>query len=301
MSTALDVSIGLAFMYALLALWVTMAQETLATVLNWRAKDLYAAIHDMLAEGASSPLAQKLYAHPLIKNLVQKQLGRLPSYIPSKTFALALLDVLQGETKVSTALGADKALASAKELVGKLDDKLYANLKKTLNVLIADAERYEAATDRQALKLSEGIETWFNDRMARAAGWYKRKAQYWAIGLAILLSGLFNASTIAIAARLWTDGSTRAAVVSSARQYHDSAAADLLHSHIPLGWSAGFWAAMGGDWSHALLTILGWLVTACAVSLGAGFWFDALGKLIQLRGTGSKVSTADGKVESANT
>jgi hypothetical protein len=295
MSTALDVSIGLAFMYALLALWVTTAQEMLATAFSWRAKDLYAAIQDMLAQGESSPLVKKLYDHPLIRNLVQKGFGKLPSYIPSKTFAIAFLDVLQGETSVSTAIGADKALAGAKDLVGKLDEKLHANLKKTLTLLIADAERYEQDVDKRAIKLSEGIEAWFNDRMARAAGWYKRKAQCWSIGLAILVSGLSNASSINVAWRLWTDGSMRAAVVSSAQQYHDGAAADLLHSHIPIGWSGGFWAAMGGDWCHALLTILGWLATAFAVSLGSGFWFDALGRLIQLRGAGPKISTVNGK------
>lgn len=297
MSTAVDVSIGLAFMYALLALWVTTVQEAIATVASWRAKDLYAAIHDMLTEGESSPLVNKLYEHPLIKNLVQKGLDTLPSYIPSKTFAIALLDVLQGETKVTTALGADRELAGAKDLISKLDDNPYANLKKTLGLLIADAERYGQNVDNQAIKFSEGIEAWFNDRMARAAGWYKRKAQYWSIGLAILVSVLFNASTVNVAWRLWTDGSMRAAVASSAQQFHDGAAIDLLHSHIPLGWSGGFWPAMGYDTYHALLTVLGWLVTAGAVSLGSPFWFDALGRLVQLRGAGSKVSTVNGKVE----
>ncbi len=40
-------------------------------------------------------------------------------------------------------------------------------------------------------------------------------------------------------------------------------------------------------------TILGWLITAMAVTLGAPFWFDLLSKLISLRGSGSKISSTD--------
>ena len=34
------------------------------------------------------------------------------------------------------------------------------------------------------------------------------------------------------------------------------------------------------------LSILGWLITALAISLGAPFWFDLLTKLVNIRGTG---------------
>jgi hypothetical protein len=37
--------------------------------------------------------------------------------------------------------------------------------------------------------------------------------------------------------------------------------------------------------------VLGWIITAFAISLGAQFWFDALGKVLNLRATGVKPST----------
>jgi hypothetical protein len=40
-----------------------------------------------------------------------------------------------------------------------------------------------------------------------------------------------------------------------------------------------------GNW---LLKIVGWLITALAVSLGAPFWFDLLNRLVDLRGAGPK-------------
>ena len=44
-----------------------------------------------------------------------------------------------------------------------------------------------------------------------------------------------------------------------------------------------FWSVTG--W---LIAIAGWLITGIAATLGAPFWFDLLGKLIKLRGSGSK-------------
>ena len=43
-----------------------------------------------------------------------------------------------------------------------------------------------------------------------------------------------------------------------------------------------------GSWE----TLLGWIITALAITLGAPFWFDLLSKLISLRGTGT-ISTPD--------
>ncbi len=41
-----------------------------------------------------------------------------------------------------------------------------------------------------------------------------------------------------------------------------------------------------------LLVITGWLITGIAISMGASFWFDLLGKLINVRNTGSKPSAS---------
>jgi hypothetical protein len=46
----------------------------------------------------------------------------------------------------------------------------------------------------------------------------------------------------------------------------------------------------------SLAQILGWLLTAAALSLGAPFWFDTLNKFINLRGAGGKPKREDQKV-----
>ena len=40
--------------------------------------------------------------------------------------------------------------------------------------------------------------------------------------------------------------------------------------------------------NYYLKAILGWIVTAIAISMGANFWFDLLGKVINVRNTGGK-------------
>jgi hypothetical protein len=50
-----------------------------------------------------------------------------------------------------------------------------------------------------------------------------------------------------------------------------------------------------------LVTVIGWLITAVAICLGAPFWFDMLNKLISIRGVGAKVDTASGSGDDSKT
>ncbi len=52
----------------------------------------------------------------------------------------------------------------------------------------------------------------------------------------------------------------------------------------------GNWFVGGVNQKNWYLTLLGWWITALAISLGAPFWFDMLNKVVQLRGTGPKPS-----------
>jgi hypothetical protein len=54
-------------------------------------------------------------------------------------------------------------------------------------------------------------------------------------------------------------------------------------------------ACFGESWWDTLVKLLGWLLTAAALSLGAPFWFDLLNKFINLRGAGAKPAREDQK------
>jgi hypothetical protein len=332
MGNALDVAIGVIFVYLLLALIVTTLQELFASLFSWRAKNLYAALEGMLKEDgkasdASDSLRARLYRHPLLKNLVKEELpahgkaswdGKgLPSYIPSKTFALALLDVLQGDHTVSDVSGTNAILAAARDIVSHAPVGEY---QRSLLTLLDTADGATKDLDQRASVASERIETWFNDRMARASGWYKRSAQAWSLIAAILVSVLCNADTLQITTELWKNASLRESVVAAAEAFQKTNVApsapsapdpdkvhalatsvvkqsnDLIGQGLPLGWSE---ADDPQTWplDKKVVKLLGWLITALAVSLGAGFWFDVLSKALQLRGSGAKVSAATGVIE----
>jgi hypothetical protein len=62
---------------------------------------------------------------------------------------------------------------------------------------------------------------------------------------------------------------------------------------FPLGWVEGNAPDDGGEWTQA---VLGWILTGFAVTLGAPFWFDFLGKVSNLRAAGKKPgSTVNGE------
>jgi hypothetical protein len=232
-SIALDVAIGVVFLYLLLSLIVTTVQELIASLFRLRAKHLLDAVAGMLGDsksGDGKPLVEAIYTHPLIRNLTPEApaladgkpslLGKnLPSYIPSRAFAIALIDVLRQEKTATDALGATRILAQASETIAKLPK---GNLKKALELLVGDARSLGANLDDRAKLVSQNIEGWFNDRMARASGWYKRKAQVLSLVIAALVTLAANADSIHVVNRLWNDAALRASVVASAEGFVDT-------------------------------------------------------------------------------
>ena len=89
-SQVLDVIVGLVFVYLLLSIICTAANEMIASLFALRARNLARGIANLLADRRIKGLDELFYDHPLIKSLYQGK--RIPSYVPSRTFALAFLD-----------------------------------------------------------------------------------------------------------------------------------------------------------------------------------------------------------------
>jgi hypothetical protein len=86
-----DVALGMSFTYLLLSLVCSGCNEFVAWVLRLRANSLRTGIDTLLADEALPTLAQKIYEHPLIRSISHRG---PPSYIPSTSFVLSLLDTL---------------------------------------------------------------------------------------------------------------------------------------------------------------------------------------------------------------
>ena len=104
-STAVDVAIGLAFVYFILSLVCSIANETLANALGWRSEFLRKGLANLLVntsipdakartDQVESDLA-KLFDSPLIAPMIRHDAGlrkakkRHPSYLPARTFVAA--------------------------------------------------------------------------------------------------------------------------------------------------------------------------------------------------------------------
>src|SRR5512132_2778688 len=91
-SMALELAISMVFVYLLLSLLCTAINEWIAGLLALRSKTKEQGIRNLVNDGSGTGFAKALYDHPLIKGLCEQ--GHKPSYIPSRIFALALLDMI---------------------------------------------------------------------------------------------------------------------------------------------------------------------------------------------------------------
>ena len=287
-----DVAIGLIFFYVVLSLICSAVQELIASVLGLRSSNLGKGIHNLLGE----EYADKVYKHPLIKHLAKH--GKKPSYVRPSIFAAALLDVVgrREDENGAAALSADEVQAA----VEKMDRK-----EPVRGVLLALARGGDESLD----EMRDAVADWYDEAMDRVAGWYKRRVKWILLIIAGVVTVAVNADSLRIAEQLWYDDGLRAAVVEAAEPHieralegrQDSAGGEAseqegpspvrkelekLQSDLgtfPIGYPGGFNLCC-----ITLNMIIGWLLTIGAISLGAPFWFDLLGKVSHLRGSGTR-------------
>jgi hypothetical protein len=172
------------------------------------------------------------------------------------------------------------------------------------------------AASGDARKGRENIEFWFNSGMDRVSGWYKRRSQRALFVAGLIVALAMNVDTIRILRELTSNKAKREAVVGIATNYAKqtpkpdsrsmedqfvTANRELQSIGLPIGWPScpscdkahmkffdRCWqSCWGSNIRGALsgLTIVGWLLTAFAVCLGAPFWFDLLNRFMVVRST----------------
>ena len=276
-SNILDIAIGVVFLFLLLSLICSAANELLEGILKNRASDLEQGIVELLGDDSKRQFVTRLYNHGLINSLyrgtyIGAKTKELPSYIPARNFALALISII-GNSDAATLPG---------------------NVKSAL-----DAFRKTAVNDIQELQLS--IEDWYNSAMDRVSGWYKRRTQIIIFCMGIVLAVVLNADCVDFARQLSKDATLRQSVVAMAEAAAKNDPStpgqnkpeDRIRSEIgtlnaiglPIGWNESYEHSFSGGVKAAHDHAIGWILTALAVSLGAPFWFDALNKLMVVRST----------------
>jgi len=205
-STLLEVGIGVIFVYLLLSLLCSAFSELIEAFAKHRARDLEIGIGKLLSDPG---LAEAFFNHPLVKPL-----GEKPSYIPSRTFSLALWSLATtGAAKgEKTVAGVTRDLHTIKRVIADLDDAKYHNIKISLLTLID-----EAGNDLG--KARTNIEGWYDDAMERVSGWYKRRTHLRLIAMGFIAAALLNVDTINVVKALWYNDTLRNSVAVAADDY----------------------------------------------------------------------------------
>ncbi|HEX3531970.1 MAG TPA: hypothetical protein VH988_33340, partial [Thermoanaerobaculia bacterium] len=235
-----------------------------------------------------------------------------------KSKALDLLDTVPNDVPLATAKAQVRAwlakiLAQWPLLVIEHLPEKDQKLKRTLTSLVNESHQ-------DVEKLKTNIETWFNNSMQRVSGWYKRKTQAVHILLAVLVTLVINVDSVLVVNALSQNQALRDSVVSEAQAFAkqgqqpagqpiadiERLQGKLSMLDLPVGWVKPGQHTYDPEnpnyrnwpgirlykrtssqlaeewWNTSRFHLLGWLLTAFAISLGAPFWFDMLNKVINI-------------------
>jgi hypothetical protein len=308
-SQALEAAIGLALLFFVIASGASAVVEVVATLLRKRSGELEKALkmlltghsidaaavrvsaanEDAAADAETLETAFALFKGTSVyqaaagaarggKRVVQVGASKAgPSYLAARSFADAVAELLRTH--------ADDPAVKALE---------NTNLGRRLQAMEQDGVK--TLTAQKA-----GLESWFDESMDRLAGAYKRWANAVLFVIGLVFAAVGNFSALNVADELWRDPVARQVLVNSAstvtsggsgQQPDYSGIAQKVNDVGSLGLPGGWHGIAGWGFEGWLVHVLGWLITAVLVMLGAPFWFEALSRLVSLRAAGSKPSTA---------
>lgn len=308
-SEVLDVAIGVIFVFLLVSLICSAIREGIEAWMRSRATHLEQGIRELLHDPGATGLARALYDHPMVSVLYRGKYQpidtikgwttaltrnkRLPSYIPSRNFALALMDMAARGPSVSAATS--DAAANTLSIEQIRQNIATLGSPAVQRVLLTAIDTAEGDLER----VQKNIEAWYDAAMDRVSGWYKRTTQALLFVLGLVVAGVLNVNTITIADYLYRDKAARETMVARAqaaaanpqfaeRATYESIQTELESLKLPIGWDRPLPQRSGSngkpttDWVQI---IVGLLITAFATTLGAPFWFDLLNKVMVVRST----------------
>lgn len=168
-------------------------------------------------------------------------------------------------------------------------------------------------TTKQLAEVSASVATWYDGRMSSLTVWYRKRSRFVGFVLAFFVVVGFNVDAVDLPSELWQNEAIRSALVAVAEtsELDLSQCADenpgedvaacvddveavvdqLIDTGLPIGWVAAngcngecaapfetLWysSGAGDNWWSGLLKIVGWMLAAAALSMGASFWFDVM-------------------------
>lgn len=241
-SGIIELALGMIFFYFSLSIISSQIVELISGLRDWRGQELAKGIRDMLnnpqAEGTEEPLPATMFdgsasvlsdtrshdrlgdclmLHPMIGALYTTsflpRIGkRQAAYIPDTTFSRVLVDILAGAqradlSRLDPEIAARQALKAVRETIATLPPGPRQALEPLVDSTVKDI--HEARRN---------IEHWYNTKMDRVSGVYKRWTQLVLLLLALAISVALNADSIVVATVLWQNPTLRTAIADQAAQ-----------------------------------------------------------------------------------
>jgi hypothetical protein len=192
--------------------------------------------------------------------------------------------------------------------VKELIDILPHSVVDNIETMAKRAQMRAKSTEEGITLLRKEIENSFDSSMERAGGVYKRNAKGVAIIIGITLAITTNADTFHIINRLSKDSLLREIIIDKAVQvapqgsnpsdiYKIDPNEILKEVELPIGWTSANvqqqinstkYRVNGLPVFSVLSMIAGWFVSGIAIAMGAPFWFDLLGKVMNVKNAGKK-------------
>ena len=201
-------------------------------------------------------------------------------------------------------------------------------LRQSLSTLANRAEAKVTTVGTELQQLQTEVESWFDNGMERAAGVYRRNVKGVGLLVGFAIAFTLNADTLYMFNRLTTDQAVRSSILQTVDQLgarglttpealsedlgiNDLSETDLrsdLRSistaveesladyPLPIGRTERIFQAQQAaeaNWPIPFIPqrLIGWGITALALSMGASFWFDLLRKVMSVRASGDKPNT----------
>jgi hypothetical protein len=242
----------------------------------------------------------------------RSQLRSLPAYIPARSFAAAVIDLVAPDGSGQTTM----------DVIKKNVDALPATMspfKPSLQALIKTA-------GDDVSQFRTAVERWYDDHMDRVSGWYKRHVAKITLLIGVILVVLLNINPLTIGRTLYTQSTVSTAVSAVAAKSTNCSAGqspqDCLSqlqgqlsaaatAGLPIGWGTvrdcaepnaqcnwldqrGIFSRHGSSAWQFVLVLIGFAIMVIALLPGAQFWFGLLSKLGSLRSTGPKPAAPAG-------
>ena len=257
-SDTLEVAIGLIFLFFILSLIATAAREVLEGWMQTRAAQLERGLRELLRDEDGQGPTSQVYGHPLINSLFRgnydpsrlkpvsglRRLIRglfglttdrwtrypnqsnLPSYIPARNFALALLD-LSARGSVTDQAGATTPATLDQIRAGINTNISNPALRRVILLALDDAKD---DLDRARTNL----EAWFDSGMDRVSGWYRKHTQWILFWLGLSIAFVLNVDAIGVARDLYRNDAARTAILAEAEATVQRAEGNEARDHAAL-------------------------------------------------------------------